>query len=351
MPGTSRTASSSRPRTTRRATAASSTTRRTAAPPTATSPTASRRAPTSCSRDTARVQRVAYDRARAAATTRVHDFLDRLRRGSAEGRRRRRDRARPHQAGRRPDGRRQRPVLDPHRRALPSGSRGGQPDRRPAVRVHAARPRRQDPDGLLQPLRDGQPARAARSLRRRVRQRHRRRPPRHRHPGRGADEPQSLSRRRHRLPLHPPRRLAGARRGRQDAGVEHADRSRRRAPSGATSARSRSASSGSSPACCDGTLGFGGEESAGATFLRRDGRVWTTDKDGLILDLLAAEITAVTGKDPGAHYERLRETFGDAVLRARRRPRHARREGRARQARPRGGHAPRRWPAIRSSPS
>jgi phosphoglucomutase len=64
------------------------------------------------------------------------------------------------------------------------------------------------------------------------------------------------------------------------------------------------------PGLCDGTLGFGGEESAGATFLTRDGRAWTTDKDGLILDLLAAEITAVTGKDPGAHYERLREKFG-----------------------------------------
>ena len=49
----------------------------------------------------------------------------------------------------------------------------------------------------------------------------------------------------------------------------------------------------------DGSYGFGGEESAGASFLRRDGTVWTTDKDGIILDLLAAEITAVTGKDPG----------------------------------------------------
>jgi phosphoglucomutase len=60
----------------------------------------------------------------------------------------------------------------------------------------------------------------------------------------------------------------------------------------------------------DGSLGFGGEESAGASFLRRDGRVHTTDKDGLLLDLLAAEITAVTGKDPGAHYEALRAQFG-----------------------------------------
>ena len=52
----------------------------------------------------------------------------------------------------------------------------------------------------------------------------------------------------------------------------------------------------------DGSLGFGGEESAGASFLRRDGGAWTTDKDGLILCLLAAEITARTGKDPAQHY-------------------------------------------------
>ncbi len=60
----------------------------------------------------------------------------------------------------------------------------------------------------------------------------------------------------------------------------------------------------------DGSLGFGGEESAGGSFLRCDGRVHTTDKDGILLDLLAAEITAVTGQDPGAHYERLRARFG-----------------------------------------
>ena len=49
----------------------------------------------------------------------------------------------------------------------------------------------------------------------------------------------------------------------------------------------------------DGSLGFGGEESAGASFLRRDGTVWTTDKDGIIMGLLAAEMLARTGKDPG----------------------------------------------------
>jgi phosphoglucomutase len=60
----------------------------------------------------------------------------------------------------------------------------------------------------------------------------------------------------------------------------------------------------------DGSFCFGGEESAGASFLRRDGKVWATDKDGLIMDLLAAEITAVTGKDPGEHYDELTKNYG-----------------------------------------
>lgn len=63
----------------------------------------------------------------------------------------------------------------------------------------------------------------------------------------------------------------------------------------------------------DGSCGFGGEESAGASFLRRNGKVWTTDKDGIILGLLAAEITAVTGKDPAQHYQGLTERFGAPV--------------------------------------
>ena len=62
----------------------------------------------------------------------------------------------------------------------------------------------------------------------------------------------------------------------------------------------------------DGTLGFGGEESAGASFLRKDGSVWTTDKDGFILALLAAEITARTGKTPSDHYESLQAKFGQS---------------------------------------
>jgi phosphoglucomutase len=63
----------------------------------------------------------------------------------------------------------------------------------------------------------------------------------------------------------------------------------------------------------DGSFGFGGEESAGASFLRKDGTVWTTDKDGILLDLLAAEITALTGRDPGKHYQELVGKFGAPV--------------------------------------
>jgi phosphoglucomutase len=68
-----------------------------------------------------------------------------------------------------------------------------------------------------------------------------------------------------------------------------------------------------SPGLFDGSVCFGGEESAGASFLRRDGTVWTTDKDGPIMDLLAAEITARTGKDPGEHYRALTDEFGSPL--------------------------------------
>ncbi|MFK7958437.1 MAG: phosphoglucomutase (alpha-D-glucose-1,6-bisphosphate-dependent) [Lysobacterales bacterium] len=65
----------------------------------------------------------------------------------------------------------------------------------------------------------------------------------------------------------------------------------------------------------NGSLGFGGEESAGASFLRADGRAWSTDKDGIALNLLAAEITAVSGRDPGQHYRELESQFGAPVYR------------------------------------
>jgi phosphoglucomutase len=63
----------------------------------------------------------------------------------------------------------------------------------------------------------------------------------------------------------------------------------------------------------DGSLGFGGEESAGASFLRRDGTVWTTDKDGMVPALLAAEITAHAGRDPGEIYRELTAELGEPV--------------------------------------
>ena len=63
----------------------------------------------------------------------------------------------------------------------------------------------------------------------------------------------------------------------------------------------------------DGAYGFGGEESAGASFLRKDGKTWTTDKDGLIMGLLAAEITARTGRDPGVHYDELTAQLGSPL--------------------------------------
>jgi phosphoglucomutase len=67
------------------------------------------------------------------------------------------------------------------------------------------------------------------------------------------------------------------------------------------------------PGLLDGSIAFGGEESAGASFLRRDGQVWTTDKDGLILALLASEVIAVTGKTPSERYRELTSSLGDPV--------------------------------------
>ena len=154
--------------------------------------------------------------------------------------------------------------------------------------LHDPRLGRQDPDGPVQPLRDGLGAGAQGRLRHPHRQRRRRRPARHRHARRRPDEPEPLPGRGHRVPLQPPRRLAGGCRDRQDPRLLHHDRPRRRVPRPPRCGRCRSASSGSCPASIDGSVAFGGEESAGASFLRFDGTVWTTDKDGILLALLAA---------------------------------------------------------------
>ena len=85
------------------------------------------------------------------------------------------------------------------------------------------------------------------------------------------------------------------------------------------------------PGLIDGSVGFGGEESAGASFLRRDGSVWTTDKDGILLALLASEIQAVTGRSPSKLHKQLTDHFGESAY-ADRRPGQPRGEGGAGQA-------------------
>jgi len=101
------------------------------------------------------------------------------------------------------------------------------------------------------------------------------------------------------------------------------------------------------PGLFDGSICFGGEESAGASFLRQDGSVWTTDKDGIILALLAAEITARTGKDPGVHYRELTAEFGTPYTRgSMRRPLPKR--NRACRSSPPKPSKPARWPVSRS---
>ena len=100
----------------------------------------------------------------------------------------------------------------------------------------------------------------------------------------------------------------------------------------------------------DGSLGFGGEESAGASFLRRDGTVWTTDKDGIVPALLAAEITARTGRDPGELYRELdaRARRAGRPIASTRRRRRSRRSSSA-QLSPRAGRRDASSPASRSS--
>ena len=91
------------------------------------------------------------------------------------------------------------------------------------------------------------------------------------------------------------------------------------------------------PGLFDGSCCFGGEESAGASFLRHDGSVWTTDKDGPIMDLLAAEITARTGRDPGEHYRDADRAVRRTVLHAHRRTGDAEQKARLERAVAGGG--------------
>ena len=128
-----------------------------------------------------------------------------------------------------------------------------------------------------------------------------------------------------------------ARGGRQDAGQQRDHRPRRRRARPDARGGPGRASSGSRRGCSTAPSASAGEESAGASFLRRDGTAWTTDKDGPILGLLAAEITARTGKDPGEHYRDLTAEYGSPLYTRIDAPGDARAEGRAASAVARGG--------------
>ena len=171
---------------------------------------------------------------------------------------------------------------------------------------------RMDPSS---PVRDGPARRAAGQVRPVAGQRRRRGPPRDRRAGRRADEPQPRARGRDLVPVRRRTRLGHA----TSPSARRSSRRRSSTASWRTSAggwsRSRWASSGSSDGLVDGSIGFGGEESAGASFLRRDGGVWTTDKDGIIACLLAAELTAKTGRNPAEVYTGLTDRFGAPAYR------------------------------------
>ena len=170
-------------------------------------------------------------------------------------------------------------------------------------------------------------------------------------PQRRPDEPQPLPGRGHQLPLPAPAGLARGRGRGQDAGLQFDDRPRGGA-AGAPLAEVPVGFKWFVDGLLDGSYGFGGEESAGASFLRRDGTVWTTDKDGIIMDLLAAEITAVTGRDPGEHYQRPGDSaFGSPVYERSDAP--ASRAQKEVSERPLAGDGrpPGNWPVSRSWPS
>ena len=206
-------------------------------------------------------------------------------------------------------------VLGRDRRALQARPHGREPAGRPALGLHDPRLGREDPHGLLLALRHGlarQGHGGRRPLRHRDRQRRGLRPPRHRHARRRADEPEPLPRRGDQLPV---RRsapgLAAGRGDRQDPRVVALiDR-----VAGSLGRRLDEVPVGFKwfvPGLLNGSVGFGGEESAGASFLRKDGSVWTTDKDGIILALLASEIQATTGKSPSQHHAALVEQHGQS---------------------------------------
>jgi phosphoglucomutase len=241
------------------------------------------------------VKRVGYNSAMRAATTTEEDFICPTC-ATCGSRRHGGDPGRKTHAGVDPLGGAARPYWEPINSFTASIFKSSTAARSHLF-LHDGRPRRANPHGLLQPLCDGAARGVEGSISGGLRQRSGLRPARDRDAFLGADEPQPLSRRGDSIPAHAP---PGVERefcvGKTVVSSGMIDRVV--AGLGRGSGKFRLDSSGScrdcSTSCC-----FGGEESAGASFLRFDGSVWTTDKDGLIMDLLAAEITARTGKDPG----------------------------------------------------
>ena len=257
-------------------------------------------------------------------------------------------RARRRAARRRPARRRERRLLAGDRRAPRARPGDRQRPGRPDVPLRAARLGRQDPHGLLLAARDGPAARAGRPLRRRVRQRPRRRPPRHRHAVRRACSTRTTT--------SPPASRtcsAGTATGATDVGVGKtlvsssiidrvaADLGRRlvEVPVGFKWFVA---------GLLDGTLGFGGEESAGASFLRRDGTAWT-HRQG------RADPVPARGGDegddrqgPGRALRRAGRALRARRVQAHRRRRERRAEGRAQAALARAGARATSWPASRS---
>ena len=230
-------------------------------------------------------------RAADRAALRLHG---RLRRRPAERRRCARHPRRGHPHRRRSAGRGECRLLGCDRRASPPEPDRGQPAGRRDVSIHDAGHRRQDPDGLQLTQRDGVADRQPRQVPDRHRQRRRLRPARHRHPRRRADQPEPLPGGGDRLPVQPPARWPGSTAVGKTA-VSSSIIDRVVAGLGRKLVEVPVGFKWFVDGLLSGTIGFGGEESAGASFLRRDGTVWTTDKDGIMLALLASEILAVTG--------------------------------------------------------
>ena len=185
-------------------------------------------------------------------------------------------------------------------------------------------------------------------LRRRLRLRHRPRPPRHRHAQRRPAAAESLSGGGHRLPFQHRPRLARGRRRRQDRGQQQHDRPRGGEARPPARTRCRSASSGSSTACSTARSASAARRARAPSFLRRDGTVWTTDKDGIMPACWRPRSRRAPAAIPARSTASSRAQFGDAGLRAHRRAGHAGAEDSCCAALAGAGQRPRSWPARRS---